>query len=265
MLMISAWISELKPFAILLLAALLILLFDNLGFLNIPKAGLEYITTPVQYGLYKTSSKIGQQFEYLSLARTASQQIKALHEQQAQILSENADLRRQLAEAKGFLDQQKALDPLIYSVVAARPISLSRYVLIDKGSNDGIKVGQPVVYKEVLLGQIIEVTPKTARVRLLSDPDSKVAAFVSSKNGKAKGILLGQFGSDLLLDKVLHEEPMEQNDLVYSEGSEGNFPRGLVLGQISQVMDRPNEIFKQAKIKPVFDIGDLDIVFVITN
>ncbi len=67
----------------------------------------------------------------------------------------------------------------------------------------------------------------------------------------------------MLLDKVLHQEVVSEKDLVYSEGTEGKFPRGLILGQVTQVFERENEIFKQAKVKPVFGIGDLDLVFVI--
>jgi cell shape-determining protein MreC len=50
---------------------------------------------------------------------------------------------------------------------------------------------------------------------------------------------------------------------VYSEGQESEIPRGLVLGQVAQVIEKDNEIFKSAKIKPVFDIADLEVIFII--
>lgn len=188
-----------------------------------------------------------------------------MENQMAQILSENADLRRKLAETQGFLDEQKALDPRTYTTVAARPISLNRYLKLDKGSDDGLKAGMPVVYKDDYLGVIKELSPKSSLVLLPTDPDSKVAAFAENQNGKARGVLAGQFGSDMLLDKILHDEPIKVGDLVYSEGTEGNLPRGLVLGQVSQVLPNQNQIFKQAFVKNIFDVSSLDIVFVITN
>lgn len=263
--MFSSLISYSRLFLILILTSLFLLLLDNTPALTLPKSLLQGITIPIQFGLFKTSQGVGKQFEFVILARTAAQENKAMSERMAQVLSENANLRRELAEARGFLDQQKSLDPLTYNQVPARPISFSRYLTIDKGSMDGIKVGMPVVVKDTYLGQIREVSPKQSSLILPSDPDSKLAAFVTNKNGKARGVLQGQFGSEMLLDKILHEEPVSRGDLVYSEGTEGNLPRGLVLGQVSEVSERQNQIFKQAKVKPVFNISDLDIVFVITN
>ncbi|OGE39700.1 hypothetical protein A3E86_00175 [Candidatus Daviesbacteria bacterium RIFCSPHIGHO2_12_FULL_47_45] len=67
------------------------------------------------------------------------------------------------------------------------------------------------------------------------------------------------------MDKILHGESVADKDLVYSEGSESKFPRGLILGQVIRVEDRQNEVFKQAIVKPVFVVGDLDLVFVIVE
>lgn len=263
--MLSNLLADSKIFLILITISLLITLTDNLKILNPLKSAVQHITVPLQYGLYKTSLAVGKQFEFIILARRASQENKALSEQLAAVLSENADLRRKLAETQGFLDQQKSLDPKTYDLVAARPIGISRYLQIDKGSDDGLKIGQPVVYEESYLGQIIAVSSHSSKVIFPTDPDSKIAAFISNKDGRARGILSGQFGSEMLLDKILHQESVSGGDLVYSEGTEATLPRGLILGQVSEVLDRPNEIFKQAKVKSVFNISDLDIVFVITN
>jgi len=90
-----------------------------------------------------------------------------------------------------------------------------------------------------------------------------MAAFSQGLEGVAKGVLVGQFGTESLLDKILHEETIKAGDLVYSEGTEGNLPRGLILGKVVEVKGEENEVFKQAKVVPVFDIRDLELVFVI--
>jgi rod shape-determining protein MreC len=261
----QALFKDSKTFFILCLLSLFLLLADNFKLLNFPKSIVQTVAIPIQYGLYQSSRTVTRQFEFIFLARRSAQENKALKEQLAQVTAESANLRRQLAETQGFLEQQKALDPRVYDLVAARPISSSRYIRIDKGSDSGLKVGEPVVYKENYLGQIKQLSPKGAEVLLPTDPDSKIAAFVSNKDGKAKGILIGQFGSEMLLDKILHSESISIGDLIYSEGTEGVLPRGLVLGQVTSVLDRPNEIFKQANVKGIFKATDLDIVFVITN
>lgn len=263
--MLGALLTDIKRFLTLLIISILLILLDNFGALNFFKSALQIVTVPIQYGLYKTSNIITNQFEFIILARRASQENKALTDQLAQVSAENARLQTKLAEAEGFLAQQSSLDAKTFNLIAARPIGASRYLFIDKGTEAGIKVDQAVVFKDNLIGKIQKVSPKRSEVLLTVDPDFKLGAFTSNAEGKGKGILLGQFGTDMLLDKILHQEPVKKNDLVYTEGTELEIPRGLIIGQVSEVISVDNAVFKQAKVKSMFDIGSLDVVFVITN
>lgn len=254
---------DLKIVLILVLISVLLAALDSFKILNAPKGLLQVVTVPIQYGLYKSSNGVSRQFMFVLQARQAAQENKALGEQMAQILSENANLRQKLAEAQSFLDQEKTLSDETFNLTPARPIGFSRFLNIDRGSDDGLKSNQAVIFKDNFIGRVKEVDPKKARVLMASDPDSKISAFSQSDSGKAKGVLVGQFGSEMLLDKILHEEPIKVGDLVYSEGAEVEIPRGLILGQVSEVIQKDNEIFKQAKVKPVFDIGELELVFVV--
>lgn len=236
---------------------------DTVNLLNLPKQWVFYITNPISFGIYNTNRNIGKQFYFVFAARFAAQENKALKKQVGELLSENANLRKKLAEVETRLSQEKHLDPGTYNLLPARPMGLGRFLKIDKGSSSGVKAGQAVVFNDNFVGKIVSVSAAAANVQLLADPDSKVSAFSQNKEGKAKGILLGQFGTEILLDKILHEEKVAQGDLVYSEGLEGFLPRGLILGKVIQVLERENEVFKQAKVAPIFDIRDLELVFVI--
>lgn len=259
----SKVIPELKLFLFLIFLSLTIFFVDSLNLLNWPKKLTFYITNPVSFGIYNTNQKLARQFHFIFAARFAVQENKALKEQTGKLLAENAELRKKLLESNALLTQEKYLESVTFNLLPARPLGLSRYLKIDKGSSSGIKKGQAVVFESNYIGKIKNVSAKGANIELLTDPESKVSAFSLNKEGKAKGILLGQFGTELILDKILHEETIESGDLVYSEGLEEFLPRGLILGRVSQVLTRENEVFKQAKIDPIFDIGDLDLVFVI--
>lgn len=238
---------------------------DTIKLLDFPKQLAFYITNPISFGIYHTSQKLGKQFYFIFQARFAAQENKALKEQVGQLLSENANLHKTVAETKSLLSQQQHLDPSTYNMLPVRPIGLGRNLRIDKGSASGVKMGQAVVYEDNYIGKVVSVSSKAADIQLLTDPGSKVAAFSQNREGKAKGVLIGQFGTDILLDKILHEEKISSGDLVYSEGTEGFLPRGLILGRVSQVLERENEVFKQAKVQSVFDIRDLELVFVIAE
>jgi len=256
-------IPHLKVFLLLIFLSLIILVLDTMNLLNLPKKVASYVTNPISFGIYNTRRNIARQFYFIFAARFATQENKALKEQVGQLLSENANLRKKLAEVTSLLSQEEHLDPKTYNLLPARPIGLSRYLTIDKGSNAGIKMGQAVVFEDNFVGKVVAVSPGASNIQLLTDPDSKVSAFSQNKDGKAKGVLIGQFGTEVVFDKILHEEKITIGDLVYSEGLEGFLPRGLILGRVSQVLERENEVFKQAKVTPIFDIRDLELVFAI--
>lgn len=256
-------IPHLQLFLALIFASILIFILDQLRFLSLPKSTVYFITNPISFGIYRIGQTFENQFHFIFTARFSAKENKALQEQLGKLLSENATLRRNLAEAESMLSQEKKLDPVTFNLFPARPIGLDRYLKIDKGGSDGVKVGQAVVFEDNYIGKVVNVSEKGAKVMLVTDPDSKISAFSISKDGKAKGILQGVFGSEMLMDKILHEEIVAQKDLVYSEGLEGFLPRGLILGQVTQVMDTEHEVFKQAKVSPLFDIRDLELVFII--
>lgn len=250
-------------FLTLILSSLLILGLDNLNLLASLKTGVSFLTNPISFGFYQFKQNLGNQFFFLTSARGAAKENKALQEQLGQLLSENSSLRTKLSETEAQLDQQNAINPRTYHLIAARPVGLDRNLLIDKGINDGVKINQAVIFKDSFIGQVIKVSEKGASVRLSTDPDSKLSGFSISTSGKAKGVLIGQFGSQMLFDKILHEESIEEGNLVYSEGLESFLPRGLVLGKVVEIEEKKTEVFKAAKVVPMFDIGDLDLVFVI--
>jgi len=256
---------NLQLFLILILISMLVFAAGNFKLLTYPQRGAYFITNPISFGFYNLKQKAGKQLYFIFAARFAAQENKALQNQLGETLSEIAKLKRQLAETESLLIQQQHIDPRTYNLKAARPIGLDRYLRIDKGEKDEIKVGQAVIFKDNYIGKVISVSPSSANIQVLTDPNSKVSAFSINKNGRAKGVLTGQFGTQTLMDKILHEEAIEEGDLVYSEGTEGFLPRGLILGKVASVLERQNEVFKQAQVVPVLDIKDLDLVFVMTE
>lgn len=254
-----------KLFLTLTLISLLLLLCDLIGLLNLPKSMLQTMTIPVQYGFYQYGKSIGKQWELIALARQSSRENKALKTQLSQLLSENAGLRTKLAETESLVDQYNKLSPRTYDLLPARPWQTGRFLIIDKGANEGVIVDQAVVFGDNYVGTVKLVSPESAKVSLPQDPDSKIAVYSRAEGGRAKGVLVGQFGSEMLMDKILHQEVISVGDLVYSEGIEGKLPKGLIVGRVSEVLERPNEIFKQAKVTPIFTLEDLDVVFVIRN
>lgn len=261
----KALLADAKVFFSFLLLSFFLFFADYFNILDFPKSLVQVVTSPIQYGFYQTGLLVQKQFEFLVLAGYALDQNKMLSEQLTQVLENNANLRKQVAELSAFAEQQKALNTQTFTLIPAHPIGLSRYLYLDKGSDDKLKVGEVVVFKNSYLGKIDSVSPKKAEVILASDPDSHLTAFADNAKGKAKGVLSGNFGAQMLMDKILHDESISNGDLVYTEGSEVNIPRGLVLGQVTAVDSQDDAVFKQATVTPIFDVTNLDLVFVIAD
>lgn len=255
--------TNLQTFSVLVFISLAIFLFDNFGMLKFFQRGVYYITNPVSFGIYTGFQNISKQLHFIFEARFAAKENKALKDQLAQVISENASLQRRLSEVSSIVTQEHFLDPQKYNLIAARPIGLDRYLKVDQGVDHGLRVGQAVVYKDNYIGKLTQVLAKASSILLLTDPDSKLAAFSINTEGNAKGVITGQFRTEITMEQILHEEKIEPGDLVYSEGTEGFLPRGLVLGEVTEIIDEKNQPFKKAKVKPVFDIRELELVFVI--
>ena len=186
----------------------------------------------------------------------------ALKEQLAGLVLDKARIQRELNELTALSNQESTLLPRAYSLIPTRVIGVGRYLILDHGTDKNLQPGQAVLYKDQYVGVVRVVSGNTSQVLLPSDPDSKLSVFSQGEAGRSQGILIGQFGSEMLMDKILHQEPINIGDLVYSEGLEGELPRGLIIGKVSQVFTRENEVFKQAKVEGVFDTKNLDVVFV---
>jgi rod shape-determining protein MreC len=261
----AAVVSDSKRIFLLLLLSIFIILLDSRGLFYFPKNVLQYITVPIQYGLFVSSKSTTQQIRFVINSRVAAKENSALQKQMADLLIENAKLRKQLSETNAVLGQQTSISPQTFNLLAARPVGQGRYLQIDKGANDGVVRGQVVIFQDSFIGTIVTVQPNSSLILLPYDPNSKVSVYSQNAEGRSKGILQGQYGSQVIMNKILHKEPIDVTDLVYTDGSDGTIPKGLIVGTITSVYENPNEIFKVAQVKPIYSITDLDIVFVMRN
>jgi rod shape-determining protein MreC len=147
-------------------------------------------------------------------------------------------------------------------VVARDTSSYLRWVIINKGSRDGIHEGNPVISDLGLVGRIESVAANAAWIRLAIDPNSTVSALL--QNARAEGVVSGQLTGGLRMTLIPQEAKIEVGDLVLTSGLGGVFPSALVIGQVSNVQQQPAALFQEAEVRPTVDFDNLKIVMVIT-
>lgn len=191
------------------------------------------------------------------IARLRSQILdqNSLSGQVATLSAENTSLKNQL----GVKTRVSG------TLFMAYPIGLSGgEMTISVGSGQGVMVGQTVVYGQVLVGKVSEVSAGQSVVRLPVYEGEKVSAVVRSGGvdgvRKASGIVVSS-GGQLILDKVTLGEALSVGDLVMTAGD--GHARDLLIGSVAEVMEKENELFKRGRVEPAADYGRLDRVFVL--
>lgn len=178
-------------------------------------------------------------------------------------------LQEQLQEADvlySLLDFARARpqDEYIAAAVIGRdPSPFLHYVIIDHGTDDGIRHGMPVVTEQGLVGRIDAVTASAARVQLISDPGSVVNVRLQNQN--SEGQISGSVTGEVTLGMVAQNVNLSAGEILLTSGLGGNFPTDVLVGQVSEITRSDNQLFQSASVQPVVDFTTIRAVLVITN
>ncbi len=192
-----------------------------------------------------------------------------LEAQVSQLQSQVIDLQQRVTETEilsALVDFSRANPESSYkaaSVIGRDPSPFLHYIIINRGSNDGILRGMPVVTNEGLVGRVDAVIADAARVQLVTDPASSVNVHL--KNANTDAMLIGSVTGDVALDLISQDATVQPGDLILTSGLGGGFPADLIVGQVVNVRKLPAELFQQATVQPAVDFSRLQIVLVITN
>ncbi len=207
---------------------------------------------------------------------TAPRDITSLRARNAELENQVSQLQTQVIELQQRVGETDILAALVdfsrsnpestykaASVIGRDPSPFLHYVIINRGSNDGLRRGMPVVTNQGLVGRIDAVIADAARVQLITDPAS--SANVHMQNADADAILLGSVTGDVTLDMISQDASVEAGDLILTSGLGGGYPPDLIVGQVVNTRKLEYELFQQATVQPAVDFSRLEIVLVITN
>lgn len=253
---------EVSLFFGLFLVSFALVLFDRIGFLQVAKSGVAYLSDPIEIGLYSFRGTVADQLGFLLRIRGLVYENRELAQKLSQSQAEVERLKQVELENEALKKQFQAFNPQLFKLLPAKKVGLNRNLVINQGERAGVKIGQTVVFGNNLIGKVVSVTPNIAKVRLPSDPDSKISGIIYS-GGQAKGIVVGNFGSGMSFDKVLQDSEVSQGQSVLTEGDEGMYPNGLVIGQVAKVEKKDVQLFQTIELSPPIAYEYLDNVFVI--
>lgn len=207
---------------------------------------------------------------------TSPSDINRLKQRNLELEAEISRLQTQVIDLQGQVTEVQILSALVdfarshpenkylaASVISYDPSPFMRYVIINRGSDDGLRRGMPVVTYQGLVGRVAAVSAGAARIQLITDPGSYVN--VRLKPSQAEAALKGTVTGDVVLDNIPQDITVQAGDLVLTSGIGGSYPSNLIIGQVSGVKSRESDLFQTASVQLVVDFTKLDIVLVITN
>jgi len=146
-------------------------------------------------------------------------------------------------------------------VIFYDPSNSRQAIMINRGTKDNVKNGNPVISEGYIIGRISETGETSSKVLLAIDPDSIIPAAVQATS--STGLIKGQIGFGLLLDNVPQGEKISKGDIVITSGLGGELPRGLIIGTIDEVNSRDNGIYQQARVRPAANLKNLRQVLIL--
>ena len=253
---------------IIVIAGLLVIFSLNLPFFQKQLKGFFYfISSPIQKTLWRAGDKVSDFFEVIGEIRNLkreNEELKLKNQELVSQIAQLAELKKEnevLRDALGIGLEKEF--KLVLAEVVSKDISQDS-ILINKGSKDGIRKNLPVIGQQKnLIGKIGEVYEKFSRVILISNKESSFDAQIPEKD--ISGVVEGKGNLQIFLDFVPQEKEIKEGDFIITASLGGIFPKGLLVGEIGKVLRSDVEPFQQAKIKPAFDIRELETVFIITD
>ncbi|XOB40783.1 MAG: rod shape-determining protein MreC [Candidatus Nealsonbacteria bacterium] len=252
---------------IVIFVIIAILILNLSPFSKSVKGFFYSLSEPIQLWLWEKGIKTSAFFQGLLNADNLSKENIFLKSENRELLNQNIELEKLKKENETLrialgLGIEKEFTLEIAQIIA-KEIS-NDYLIINKGFSDGIRAGFPVITEtKVLVGKISELYENISKVELLSSKNSSfdIEIFKKEIYSLAKGS--GNF--KITLDLIPKEENIEIGDKVISSVVGGNFPEGLLIGEIEDIKKSDTAAFQQAEVKPGFDIRDLRNLFIISN
>ncbi len=192
-----------------------------------------------------------------------------LEAQVAQLEAEVVTLREQASEVDalrallGYASDLPENRYLVSKVIGRDTSPFLHYLILDQGSDVGVRRGMPVVNEKGLVGRITEVSATASKMQLISDPDSVINARI--QESRSEGILVGRPTGELELIYLSQDITVNVGEIVVTSGLGGGFPPEILIGRVVSVHRRDYELYQTAIIEPRSDFSRLEMVLIITN
>lgn len=265
--------AEIAGIVITILILVIIVIFSNNtdSEVSFIENAATKLVMPVQNGLTYIKNKISGNSTFFT-------DINNLKEENKELKEKNSELEQQVRELENIKSENETLKEYLdltekyaeYKTVPAYIINkdisnYSKTIVINVGTEDGIKENMTVIADQGLVGHVISVTSNTAKIRTIIDTSSSVSGLLSTTDESivCKGTLEEE--SALKAIYIPDNDGVMQGDSVETSGLGGIYPKGIHIGSVKKVVNTKNITDRYAIIETAVDFEKLDTVLVIIN
>lgn len=230
-------------------------------------SGLGQIFSPVQRFLYRTKLATGQFWYYLTQEteseveklKNENERLQAELGQMSLIAKENETLRTELN-----VQRTHKRNVALAHIIGEKPGSFSRFLILDIGSNQGLRPGLPVIINNALVGKIEKVSDHSSEMSLVTDPNSVYYSYLQKT--KTKGLIQGTIGLGILhLTQIPKNAVIEKGEMVFTTGQELENFNDILIGQVTEILSSDQETYLTLLVTPAVDSANLDTVFIVLD
>ncbi|MCM3316864.1 rod shape-determining protein MreC [Rummeliibacillus stabekisii] len=231
---------------------------DTVGF------GQSIVAKPASYitGLVNNVDDLMNTYEENKRLKSRLEEFGTLQAKVNELKVEN-DKLKDLVDKK---DDLRNFNPIQANVIARNPDQWEEKLILNEGSMNGVKVNMAVLTSKGLIGKIVQTTPYTSQVELLSTNNTnyRVSAVIANKKTEAFGLIEGfdPKRSELVLKRIDSSLAVKKGDKVTTSGLGGIFPKGILIGEVTKVSTDDYGLTKLAYVKPAADFSMLDHVVI---
>ncbi|PJF42144.1 MAG: rod shape-determining protein MreC [Phototrophicales bacterium] len=204
-------------------------------------------------------------------------EVRSLRQRNQELEEALAAFQAEVAESREIRNDYERLAALVnyvtftrddWQFVAADVIGRDssptvRVIHLNKGTRDGVEIGDPVVTDQGLVGRVTQVSATGCEVLLITDQTSAVEVRLQST--RDLGLVRGTLSGDIVLSFVDADAQIIPNDLVLTSGATQRFPPDIIVGQITNPTLSEDRLFREAPMVSFVDFNRLEIVLIITN
>ena len=214
---------------------------------------LLWLMRPLQLGTHAITGWVNEfQQSYGTLVGFKSEnerlrkRLQQLEAERNKLLEVDATNRR-LQQLLDFRSQLPA-HSVTASIIANSASTWFQSCLLDKGSSDGVRKGMAAVTPLGVVGQVISAAARSAKVLLVTDPNSGVDVVV--QRTRARGIVSGSLEQKTIMKYVKRSEDIQVGDRLITSGLDGVFPKGLMVGTVTKVQKQNLGLFQYIEVTP---------------